>query len=75
MYLVWANNHTLFKEILCCNAIFGETIDISNNTHSDYVKLATTESGNVYIVWIANKSNIYDEKLLYFKRISNSLFD
>ena len=75
VYVVWSNNFTQFKEILGYKAIFGETINISNNTDSGYPHLAATEDGNVYMVWIANKNDTYEEKVLYFKRISNFLFD
>ena len=75
VYVVWSNNQTNFKEILGNNAIFGETIKISNNTDSAYPQLAATEDGNVYLIWIANKHNTETEKVLYFKRISNFLFD
>jgi phage terminase large subunit-like protein len=75
VYVVWSNNQTNFKEILGNNAIFGETIKISNNTDSAYPQLAATEDGNVYILWVANKHNTDTEKVLYFKRISNFLFD
>jgi hypothetical protein len=75
VYVVWSNNQTNFKEILGNNAIFGETIKISNNTDSAYPQLAATEDGNVYLIWIANKNITETEKVLYFKRISNFLFD
>jgi hypothetical protein len=75
VYVVWSNNQTNFKEILGNNAIFGETIKISNNTDSAYPQLAATEDGNVYILWVANKHNTDTVKVLYFKRISNFLFD
>jgi hypothetical protein len=75
VYVVWSNNQTNFKEILGNNAIFGETIKISNNTHSAYPQLAATEGGNVYVIWVANKHNTDTEKVLYFKRISKFLFD
>ena len=75
VYVVWSNNQTHFKEILGNNAIFGETINISNNTDSAYPQLAATEGDNVYLVWIADKHNTHTEKVLYFKRISNFLFD
>jgi hypothetical protein len=75
VYVVWSNNQTNFKEILGNNAIFGETIKISNNTDSAYPQLAATEDGNVYILWVANKHNTDTEKVLYFKRISNFLFE
>ena len=54
MYVVWSNNYTHFKEILGYNAIFGETINISNNTDAAYPQLTATEDGNVYVIWIAN---------------------
>ena len=75
VYVIWSNNQTNFKEILGNNAIFGETIKISNNTDSAYPQLAATEDGNVYILWVANKHNTDTVKVLYFKRISNFLFD
>ena len=75
VYVIWSNNIIQFKEILGSNAIFGETISINNNTDSGYPHLAVTEDGNVYVVWIANKNNISAEKIIYFKRISNFLFD
>ena len=75
VYVAWANNHTHFKEILGYNAIFGETINISNNTDSAYPQLVATEDGNIYMIWTANKHNTYAEKVLYFKRISNFLID
>ena len=75
VYVIWSNNQTNFKEILGNNAIFGETIKISNNTDSAYPQLAATEGGNVYLIWIGNKHNTETEKVLYFKRISNFLFD
>jgi hypothetical protein len=75
VYAVWSNNQTNFKEILGKNAIFGETIKISNNTDSAYPQLAATEGGNVYVIWVANKHNTDTEKVLYFKRISTFLFD
>ena len=75
VYVVWSNNQTNFKEILGNNAIFGETIKISNNTDSAYSQLAATEDGNVYLIWVGNKHNTETEKVLYFKRISNFLFD
>ena len=75
VYVTWTNNHTHFKEILGYNAIFGETINISNNTDSAYPQLVATEDGNIYMVWVANKHNTYAEKVLYFKRISNFILD
>ena len=75
VYVAWTNNHTYFKEILGYNGIFGETINISNNTDSAYPQLVATEDGNIYIVWIANKHNTYAEKVLHFKMISNFLID
>jgi hypothetical protein len=83
VYVVWSNNQTYFKEIISYNAIFGETINISNNTDAVYPHLTATEEGNVYVIWIANnkkmdneKEKMDNEKVLYFKRISsNFLFD
>ena len=75
VYVVWSNNFTQFKEILSYNAIFGETISISNHTDSGYQSLAVTEDGNVYVIWLANTNNIPYEQMLYFKRISNFLFN
>jgi hypothetical protein len=75
VYVVWPNNFTQFKEILGYNSIFGETINLNNNTNSSYTQIAATNDGNIYIVWIANKNTIDNEKTLYFKRISNFLFD
>ncbi len=75
VYVVWPNNFTQFKEILGNNSIFGETININNDTNSNYPQIAATNDGNIYIIWIANKNNIDNEKTLYFKRISNFLFD
>src|SRR5215204_1187486 len=75
VYVLWSNNQTYFKEILSYNAIIGETINISNNTDTVYPQLTATEEGNVYVIWIANNKNMDNEKVLYFKRISNFLFD
>jgi hypothetical protein len=75
VYVVWQNNFTQFKEILGYNSIFGETINLNNNINSSYSQIAATNDGNIYVIWIANKNNIDNEKTLYFKRISNFLFD
>ena len=75
VYVVWSNNHIHFKEILGYDAIFGETVNIGNNTEAAYLQLTATKDGNVYVIWVANKNNISTEKVLYFKRISNFLFD
>ena len=74
VYVVWADNHIQFKEILAQDALVGNTILLSNITAWSFSpQLTATGKGDVYVVW--NDKNNTTDASLHFKRISEYSFD